>query len=80
MQKILGSLPKLQPSFWPEQLQQPESCGKGGGTWHLSRTFRNKVMGLSCPKPKVWGSHILQHPCNLLTPPSRNKLFQTKLT
>lgn len=76
IQPFLGGFPKILPSCWPEQ--QSESWGKGGDTWHPSKTFRSGVTEGSCPSPPVcgeaqgWGSCVLQHPCILLPPPSRN--------
>lgn len=31
---------------------EPESWGKEGETWHLSKTFRIKVTELGCPSPR----------------------------
>lgn len=53
MQPFLGDCPKILPSCRPEQLRHSRVSlgvlGKGEETWHLSKTFRNKVTGSGCP-------------------------------
>lgn len=46
-QQFLGEFPKVLSSCWPEQ--QSESWGRGGDTWHLSKTLRSERTGGSCP-------------------------------
>lgn len=51
MQPFLGDFPK-NPIFLLARAaaaQSSDSWEKGGGSWHLSKTFRNKITGASCP-------------------------------